>query len=88
MSLHSLSVMHSTAPRITASHATEPQLYSVTKVVELLSVSERYVWMLIERGELKSVKVGNRRLVPAEDLRDFVDSLRAEEDAARATASA
>lgn len=65
-----------------------PLLHSVPKVAELLSVTPRYVWLMIDRGELKSVKIGTRRLVPAEDLREFINRLREDEAQASATARA
>lgn len=63
--------------------------YPVPEVAVLLGgVTERYVWTLLSRNELTSVKIGGRRLVPAEDLEAFIARLREEERQARAAASA
>jgi excisionase family DNA binding protein len=59
--------------------------YDVPEVAVLLAgVSERYVWSLIARKELGSIKIGARRVVPAEDLEAFIERLRADEAQARA----
>lgn len=64
-------------------------VYSVPEVAELLGgVTERYVWTLLSRNELTSVKVGGRRLVPADDLDAFIEKLKEQERQARAAASA
>lgn len=58
--------------------------YSVPEVAELLGgVTERYVWTLLSRNELTSVKIGGRRLVPADDLTAFVEKLKEQERLAR-----
>lgn len=63
--------------------------YTVPEVAELLAgVSERYVWDLIARNELGSIKIGARRVVPAEELEAFVDKLRADERRLRDAAAA
>lgn len=62
--------------------------YSVPEVAQLLGgVTERYVWMLLSRDELKSVKIGGRRMVPASDLDAFIDGLRQDEQRARESAA-
>jgi excisionase family DNA binding protein len=54
-------------------------LLSIEAVAYALSISPRYVKQLIQRGALRSVKVGARRLVAADDLADFVHRLRSAE---------
>jgi excisionase family DNA binding protein len=56
--------------------------------VLLGGVTERYVWTLLSRNELTSVKIGGRRLVPAEDLDQFIANLREQERQARAASAA
>lgn len=60
--------------------------FKPAEVAERLGVGERYVWTLIETGELKSVKLANRRMVLAEDLDAFIEVLKAERDRARGAA--
>ena len=58
----------------------ERRAYNVPEVAQLLGgVTERYVWTLLSTGELESVKIGARRLVPTEALDAFLNRLRAEE---------
>lgn len=52
------------------------KLYPVPEVAKQLGgITERMVWTLIARGDLKSVRVGSRRLVTAEALDAFVKEL-------------
>ena len=47
-------------------------LYPVPEVAQLLGgITERQVWKYIESGELKSRKVGRRRLVHRDDVQAF-----------------
>ena len=43
---------------------------------ELGGVSRSTLYQLIRSGELASVKIGSRRLIPAESITDYVQSLR------------
>lgn len=49
------------------------RLFSVTEAARRLSISERRVWQLIERGELRACRVGRRRLVWMSDLLDYIN---------------
>ena len=51
-------------------------LYSKPEAAEQLSISERVLARLIKDGEVETVMVGRRRLVPAEALADYVERLR------------
>lgn len=63
--------------------------YPVPEVAELLGgVSPRYVWTLIDTGELPSFKTGGRRLVAREDLDAYIARLRKDDQTARAAATA
>lgn len=50
----------------------KPLLYRMGEVAELLGISERKVDELIATRELKSVKIGKSRRVPATALDDFI----------------
>lgn len=59
-------------------------LYSVPEVAQLLGgVTDRYVWQLIRMGALPAKLLGRRRLVAADDLTAFIDSLNDAHDTAR-----
>jgi excisionase family DNA binding protein len=51
-------------------------LYSIPDAADQLSVSARVLERLIKDGEVDTVKIGRRRLVPAEALADYVERLR------------
>jgi excisionase family DNA binding protein len=64
-------------------------LYKVPEVAHLLGgVTERYVWTLLERGDLRSVKIGRLRLVKREDLQSFIAGLAADHDKTQDPAAA
>lgn len=50
-------------------------LHDLDQAAEQLSVSRRVVDRLIRDGELDSVKLGRRRLVPHDALEDYVARL-------------
>ena len=52
--------------------ASEPLAVSVTEAARRLSLSPRTVATLIALRELRSVKIGRRRLVPVKALQDFL----------------
>jgi excisionase family DNA binding protein len=58
-------------------HSAHPraQLLAVEGVMAQLSVGRSSVFQLIGRGELKSVKVGRRRLVPQTAVDEYVANL-------------
>ena len=45
------------------------ELVTIDVVIEELGVSRSTVWRMIRRGELSTVRVGRRRLVPKQSLR-------------------
>lgn len=47
--------------------------YSVAEAVELTPLSRTAVFDLIASGQLRSVKVGRRRVIPADALRALVE---------------
>ena len=52
------------------------RLYSKPEAAEQLSISERVLARLIQDGQIDSVLIGRRRLVPAEALDDYIERLR------------
>jgi excisionase family DNA binding protein len=48
-------------------------LLSARDVADRLGVSERYVFILLARGELPSIKLGKLRRIPAAALDRFVE---------------
>ncbi len=52
-----------------------PRLYSVRDAAGILSVSEWKVYQLAYAGELKTVKLGRRRMVPSEALDAYMTGL-------------
>jgi excisionase family DNA binding protein len=57
---------------------TEKIFLDIQAVAERTSLSERTVKELLRRGDIKSLKVGARRLIHAADLDEFAERLRAE----------
>lgn len=55
------------------SDQTDRRLLSIRETADWLGVSERFVYSLISRGELRSVKVGRRRLIDSRDAEQFID---------------
>lgn len=61
----------------------ERKLYPVGEVAAILGgVTPRMIWNFIKSGELRSVKLGRRRLVPADAIDEFVADLEVESSAA------
>jgi excisionase family DNA binding protein len=59
-------------------HGIEP-LLSIDEVSGLLRISESGVYRLVRHGELPRVKVGNRTLFEASEIRNFIARRRAEQ---------
>jgi excisionase family DNA binding protein len=51
----------------------EKLAYSVPEAAYALSLSPDYVWKLIYSGQLRSAKVGKRRLIPAGALKELLE---------------
>jgi excisionase family DNA binding protein len=49
-----------------------PITYSLKRAAEETGLSQRTLQYAIERGELASVLVGRRRLIPVKSLEDFL----------------
>jgi len=52
-------------------------LYSLADAADQLSIGKRKVEDLVRDGEIETVNVGRRRLIPAEALTDYVERLKA-----------
>lgn len=51
-------------------------LYTVPDAADQLSVSERTMRQLIRDGQVESVLLGRRRMVPHQGLADYIERLR------------
>jgi excisionase family DNA binding protein len=51
---------------------TQRQAYSIGEASALAGLSPSYVYLLMKRGLLRTVKIGGRRLVPREALDDML----------------
>lgn len=49
-----------------------PLAYSLDRAAALIDLSRRSLYRLIDSGELRTVKLGRRRLVPAHELERLV----------------
>lgn len=45
---------------------------SVSEAAESIGVSERFVWKLMQRGEMPHRRVGRRVLIPVDRLREWL----------------
>lgn len=53
--------------------------YGLDEAFEMLSIGRTHGFDLIRRGEITSIKIGRRRLIPADSLRAYLDRLIAEQ---------
>jgi excisionase family DNA binding protein len=51
------------------------ELLTTVETAQALRISRSTVYKLIERGELKSVHLGSRRLIRRSDLESFIANL-------------
>lgn len=64
----------------------EPLLYTYGECAEQLRCTERYIYMLVARGELQILRLGTSPRVRASDLQAYVDKLVEEERQLRSRA--
>ncbi len=57
--------------------ASVPQLYTVSETAALLRIGRSSLYELMATGQLRSITIGSRRLIAAEDLAFFVAGRRA-----------
>lgn len=63
--------------RMDPTSADTRRLLRLDEVAQRLSVSRRHVERLLARSEIRSVRLGRRRLIAEADLAAYVDQLRA-----------
>jgi excisionase family DNA binding protein len=63
------------------------RLYTVPEASDVLRICQTNIYGLLRSGALKSVKIGQRRLIPSEALVAFVEGLQAPDSAAADRAS-
>lgn len=56
---------------------TDRLLYSVPDAAAQLSISPRAMERLISDGEVDTVKIGRRRLVPDDSMREYIERIKA-----------
>jgi excisionase family DNA binding protein len=61
-----------------AAAAGPPRLFSLKQAAEMFDLSRTAFYGLIQAGEIRSFKVGGRRLVAESDLREYIDRRRGE----------
>jgi excisionase family DNA binding protein len=59
--------------------AAEPTFLTIPEAYTELRISRWTLYQLIHSRQLRTVKIGRRRFVPAADLRTYIERLRAEE---------
>lgn len=50
----------------------KPGAYSAQDAAKFLSVSVRTIWDMISRGEIDSLTIGKRRLIPVDELEHII----------------
>ncbi len=56
-------------------------LYDINETGQALSVGRTMVYKLIESGDLTPVKIGRRCLIPADAIENYIERLRASDQA-------
>lgn len=69
-----VSVMHARTTPVTP--ASDRIAYSIDEVAARFGVTKRHIFRLIQRGEMRRVKIGRKAMVLAEDLEAYIDRLR------------
>ena len=55
--------------------------YGIDDVAEMLSLGRTTVVALVSNGDIPSIKIGGRRLIPRRDLDEFVERQRSASEA-------
>lgn len=55
----------------------EPLVYTIPEAATALRISRTKLYELLDSGEIESIHIGCSRKIPAEDLRIYIDRLRA-----------
>lgn len=67
--------MHASATPVTP--ASDRIAYSLDEVAARFGVTKRHIWRLIQRGEMRRVKIGRKAMVLSDDLDAYIDGLKA-----------
>ena len=51
-----------------SSSALEQRTYSVTDVAHILGVTPSHIWRLCQRGDIASIRLGGRILIPRKEV--------------------
>lgn len=62
---------------------TRPRLLGLGEACQALRISRWSLYQLINQRRIKTVRVNGRHLIAPKDLDDFVENLRAEQEAPR-----
>jgi excisionase family DNA binding protein len=68
-------------PKASAQVSQEKLMLSIPEVGLRLGIGRTSVYGLIKRGTLKTIKLGTRTLIPAEDIMQFVAELKRSQNA-------
>jgi excisionase family DNA binding protein len=68
-------VRHDVELQIPDSQRSSKRLYSVADAAEALAIRRKHVYTLISRGELSTVAIGRRRLIPNDELDRYIRQL-------------
>lgn len=50
----------------------EPDLLDLSEIAQRLNVSRTTIWRLAKRGDIRTVRIGNRTLVPRTELQRLI----------------
>ena len=65
--------MSETLPRNIAELTDGPRAFTVAETARRLTVTSDVVYELLASGELRSVSIGRRRIIPSTELARFLD---------------
>ena len=54
----------------------DPILLTIPQAAAAIGIGRSHIYQMLARGQLEAVKVGRRRLIIAQSVKDFVASLR------------
>jgi excisionase family DNA binding protein len=54
----------------------EKRLLDVETFADVMGIKRTLAWQLISRGEIESIKIGKRRLIPSEAIDQFIQTQR------------
>jgi len=59
---------------MTSGSALSQRTYSVTDVAHILGVTPSHIWRLCQRGDIASIRLGGRILIPREEVDRILSS--------------